>query len=80
MRALRPGLRGGAQRGAVRPGLLGGAQLLALIQGMLGDHNIPVENIHIKAGSAAKVIPSLASKHAAGLVVIGSIGRKGLKA
>ncbi len=53
---------------------------IPLIQGMLGDHNIPVENIHIKAGSAAKVIPSLASKHAAGLVVIGSIGRKGLKA
>ena len=47
---------------------------------MLGKHNIPVENIHIKAGSATKVIPSLASKHAAGLVIIGSIGRKGLKA
>jgi universal stress protein E len=53
---------------------------IPVIQDMLGDHNIPVENIHIKAGAASKVIPSIASKHAAGLVIIGSIGRKGLKA
>jgi universal stress protein E len=53
---------------------------IPIIQDMLGEHSIPAENIHIKAGSASKVIPSLASKHAAGLVIIGSIGRKGLKA
>lgn len=53
---------------------------IPIIQEMLGEHNIPAENIHIKAGAASKVIPSLASKHAAGLVIIGSIGRKGLKA
>jgi universal stress protein E len=53
---------------------------IPIIQAMLGEHEIPVENIHIKAGKASKVIPSLASKHAAGLVIIGSIGRKGLKA
>ena len=53
---------------------------IPIVQGMLGDHNIPLENIHIKAGPASKVIPSIASKHAAGLVIIGSIGRKGLKA
>lgn len=53
---------------------------IPLIQGMLGDHNIPVENIHIKARVASKVIPSLATKHVAGLLIIGSIGHKGLKA
>jgi universal stress protein E len=37
-------------------------------------------NVHIKAGPASKVIPSIASKRAAGLVIIGSVGRKGLKA
>jgi universal stress protein E len=47
---------------------------------MLGEYDMPVENIHIKAGPAAKVIPSMASKKAAGLVIMGSIGRKGLKA
>ena len=34
----------------------------------------------IKTGSASKVIPSVASKQPAGLVIIGSIRRKGLKA
>lgn len=56
------------------------AKYIPIIQSMLGEHKIPVENIHIKAGKASKVLPSLASKHAAGLVIIGSIGRKGLKA
>ena len=56
------------------------AKYIPIIQSMLGEHKIPAENIHIKAGKASKVIPSLASKHAAGLVIIGSIGRKGLKA
>lgn len=53
---------------------------IPIIQKMLGEHDIPVENIHIKAGPASKVIPSVASKYAAGLVILGSIGRKGLKA
>jgi universal stress protein E len=53
---------------------------IPMIQTMLGEHDIAVENIHIKAGSASKVIPSVASKYAAGLVIVGSIGRKGLKA
>jgi universal stress protein E len=53
---------------------------IPMIQAMLGEYDMPVENIHIKAGPAAKVIPSMASKKAAGLVIMGSIGRKGLKA
>lgn len=48
------------------------------IQEVLGEHHIPVDNIHIKFGSTSKVIPSLASKHAAGLVIIESIGHKRL--
>ena len=56
------------------------AKYLPAIQKMLGDYALPKQNIHIKAGDAAKVIPSIASKHAAGLVIMGSIGRKGLKA
>jgi universal stress protein E len=56
------------------------SRYLPIIEGMLGDYEIPLGNIHFKAGPASKVIPSLASKHAAGLVIIGSIGRKGIKA
>lgn len=56
------------------------AKYLPLIKEMLGEHSLPAENIHINLGKAAKVIPSVASKTGAALVVIGSIGRKGLKA
>jgi universal stress protein E len=56
------------------------AKYIPQIQEMLGEHSLPAEHIHIKLGKAAKVIPSVASKTAAALVIIGSIGRKGLKA
>jgi universal stress protein E len=56
------------------------ARYLPIIEGMLGEYDLPLANIHFKAGQPSKVIPSLASKHAAGLVIMGSIGRKGLKA
>ncbi|GAC20789.1 universal stress protein [Paraglaciecola arctica] len=56
------------------------SRYLPIIEGMLGEYDLPLENIHFKAGPASKVIPSVASKHAAGLVIMGSIGRKGLKA
>lgn len=56
------------------------SRYLPIIEGMLGDYEIPLANIHFKAGPASKVIPSIASKQAAGLVIMGSIGRKGLKA
>jgi universal stress protein E len=39
-----------------------------------------LEQIHIKAGNPNTVIPSIASKIKAELVVIGSVGRRGLKA
>jgi len=56
------------------------SRYLPIIEAMLGEYDMPLANIHFKAGPASKVIPSIASKHAAGLVIIGSIGRKGLKA
>jgi universal stress protein E len=56
------------------------AKYMPLMQAMLGDYDIPPEHIHIKAGDTTKVIPSVASEIGAALVVIGSVGRKGLKA
>jgi universal stress protein E len=53
---------------------------LPLIQKMLGEQTVTAEQIHIKAGEASKVIPSVASKVSADLVIIGSVGRKGIKA
>lgn len=53
---------------------------LPLIHKMLGEQTVRPEQIHIKAGEASKVIPSVASKVDASLVVIGSVGRKGIKA
>jgi universal stress protein E len=56
------------------------SRYLPIIESMLGDYEIPLGNIHFKAGPASKVIPSTASKYSAGLVIIGSVGRKGIKA
>ncbi|MFQ3198545.1 MAG: universal stress protein E [Paraglaciecola sp.] len=56
------------------------AKYMPLMQAMLGDYELPPEHIHIKAGDTKKVIPSVASEIGAALVVIGSVGRKGLKA
>jgi universal stress protein E len=56
------------------------AKYIPLMQAMIGDYDIPLENIHIKAGDTEKVIPSVASEIGAALVVMGSVGRKGLKA
>jgi len=53
---------------------------LPLIQKILGEQTISPEQIHIKAGEASKVIPSVASKVSANIVIIGSVGRKGIKA
>lgn len=55
-------------------------QYLPLIEKLLGDNKVSAEQIHIKAGEASKVIPSVASKVSAELVIIGSVGRKGVKA
>jgi universal stress protein E len=56
------------------------SRYLPIIEAMLGDYELPLANIHFMAGPASKVIPSTASKYSAGLVIIGSIRRKGLKA
>ncbi|PCJ25102.1 MAG: universal stress protein [SAR86 cluster bacterium] len=54
-------------------------KFLPIIQEMAGDFDVAAENVHIKVGNAENVIPSIASKTAAGLVIIGTVGRKGLK-
>ncbi|WP_339723018.1 universal stress protein [uncultured Paraglaciecola sp.] len=56
------------------------SRYLPIIETMLGEYDIPLANIHFKAGPASKVIPSIASKYSAGLVIMGSTGRKGIKA
>ena len=53
---------------------------IPIIQQMVGDQPVSPDHIHIKAGDPSNVIPSLASKVQAELVIIGSIGRKGLRA
>jgi universal stress protein E len=47
---------------------------------MFGEVKIDKDNIHIKSGYPDKIVPSVASDIGAGLVIMGSIGRKGLKA
>ncbi|MDP5213137.1 universal stress protein [Pseudoalteromonas tunicata] len=47
-------------------------------QAILKQYQI-INDVAVKAGPAEKVIPSLAADMNAGLVVIGSVGRKGLK-
>jgi len=54
--------------------------LQGAIEKLAAEYAIPVANFFIKAGEPEKVIPSIAAKKKAGLVVIGTVGRKGLKA
>ncbi|WP_102796694.1 universal stress protein [Bowmanella denitrificans] len=54
-------------------------QYLPLIQEMAGDYPISEKQLHIKAGEPDKVLPSMAADVNAGLVAIGTVGRKGLK-
>lgn len=42
------------------------------------QYNVPVGNFHIHAGKPELVIPSMAAKYHAGIVVIGTVGRKGI--
>lgn len=51
-----------------------------LITDLSKEYDIPLDNFHLKAGEPEKVIPSTAAKHKAGLVIIGTVGRKRLKA
>ncbi|MBA6391334.1 universal stress protein [Colwellia sp. BRX10-3] len=50
------------------------------IEKLAAEYDIPVANFFIKAGEPEKVIPSIAAQKKAGLVVIGTVGRKGLEA
>lgn len=43
------------------------------------QYDIPVNNFHIQVGQPEKVIPSTAAEYKAGIVVIGTVGRKGIK-
>lgn len=54
--------------------------LKADIANLAAEYDIPVANFFIKAGEPEKVITSIAAKKKVGLVVIGTVGRKGLKA
>lgn len=54
--------------------------LKAEIANLAAQYDIPVANFFIKAGEPEKVITSIAAKKKVGLVVIGTVGRKGLKA
>ena len=50
------------------------------IEKLAAEYDIPAANFFIKAGEPEKVIPSIAAKKKAGVVVIGTVGRKGLEA
>lgn len=54
--------------------------LLKKVQKLAKEYDVPQANFIIKAGEPSMVIPSVAAKQKAGLVVIGTTGRKGLKA
>ncbi|KGJ92491.1 universal stress protein [Thalassotalea sp. ND16A] len=52
--------------------------LAAVISKLALQYDIDPQNFHIHAGKPEQVIPSMAAKYHAGVVVIGSVGRKGL--
>lgn len=52
--------------------------LTPIINELSAQYNIPLENFHIHAGKPELVIPSMAAKHNAGIVVIGTVGRVGI--
>lgn len=49
------------------------------IEQFCSKHNIDPNNVHISQGPAEKVIPSIANKLKADLVIAGTVGRKGIK-
>ncbi|WNC67417.1 universal stress protein [Thalassotalea nanhaiensis] len=52
--------------------------LSATILQLSKQYQVPVDNFHIHAGKPELVIPSMAAKYHAGIVVIGTVGRKGI--
>ncbi|MFK7863314.1 MAG: universal stress protein [Pseudohongiellaceae bacterium] len=49
------------------------------IANFMKDHGVEYESISVDAGNPSRVLPSLANKLKADLVVLGSVGRKGVK-
>ena len=56
------------------------AKYPAIVKEMAGAYPIDDKHIHIKSGEAPLVIPSVAAEVGAALVVMGSVGRKGIHA
>ncbi|MDF2179311.1 universal stress protein [Aliiglaciecola sp. CAU 1673] len=54
-------------------------EVMPLIEELRGDYPLSKGQIHIKAGEPEKVIPSVAADVNAGVVIIGTVGRKGLR-
>ncbi len=54
-------------------------KLQAVIDAFSEKNGVEKKNIHAKIGAAEKVIPSIASKLSADIVVAGTVGRKGIK-
>ena len=48
------------------------------IEELVQQYDISIDNFHIHAGKPESVIPSLAAKYHAGIVVIGTVGRSGV--
>lgn len=55
------------------------SNLKTKISQIASKYGIPENNIHIKAGVAEKVVPSVAAAHKAALVVIGVLGKSGIE-
>jgi universal stress protein E len=55
------------------------AKLKPVIDKFCTTHNIGKDHLHIRQGHPVKIIPSIANKLKASLVVSGTVGRKGVK-
>ncbi len=53
------------------------ARLGASITALAGEHGIPPENVVVKAGPPDRLLPSIAARLGADLVVMGTVGRTG---
>ena len=55
------------------------AKLKPAIDTFCATHNISKDQLHIRQGNPVKIIPSIANKLKASIVVSGTVGRKGVK-
>lgn len=54
-------------------------EVTAKLKAFLDEHGVTCDSISVDAGSPSRVLPSIANKLKADLVVLGSVGRKGVK-